>query len=379
MGGCGSKLSEEEKAELQRSKELQRQAEKDRQAEANKLKLLLLGAGESGKSTLFKQMKILFSESHGFTQSELQAGVKVVFNNIINNMKVLLMNCEHHTPAEDSELADEICQLPEGASIDAELCEKLKSIWVDPGVRATWDKRSTFQVQDALEYFMENIDRISKPGYLPENQDILRSRVRTSGIVEAEYNLNGVRIAMFDVGGQRNERKKWIHCFDNVTAIIFVAAISEYDQVLYEDADTNRQEEALELFAEMCNSSWFRNKSMILFLNKRDVFRKKLQTIPFKVLPGGEDPPRNVDYNGPVAVPGEPSSQDGTSEFEAVYEGTTQYLTKLYKDKGSGQGKTTREIYVKVTCATDSDQVKVVMESCKDIILKNNLTENGFM
>lgn len=52
--------------------------------------------------------------------------------------------------------------------------------------------------------------------------------------------IDGTIFEMYDVGGQRNERKKWIHCFDSVTAIIFVAALSEYDQVLFEDASTNR-------------------------------------------------------------------------------------------------------------------------------------------
>ena len=80
----------------------------------------------------------------------------------------------------------------------------------------------------------------------------------------------------FDVGGQRNERKKWIHCFENVTAVIFVAALSEYDQVLYEDETTNRMTEALNLFDEICNSRWFRETSMILFLNKRDLFQAKV-------------------------------------------------------------------------------------------------------
>ena len=40
---------------------------------------------------------------------------------------------------------------------------------------------------------------------------------------------------MFDVGGQRSERKKWIHCFESVTSIIFCTALSEYDQVLLEE------------------------------------------------------------------------------------------------------------------------------------------------
>ncbi|CAK9010246.1 Guanine nucleotide-binding protein alpha-1 subunit [Durusdinium trenchii] len=376
MGACGSSMSAEEKAELARSKALEAEQRKQMMAEANKLKLLLLGAGESGKSTLFKQMKILFSEQHGFTQAELQTAVKVVYNNVFSNMKVLLQNCESFTPAEDAELADTVLSMDDGTPIDGKVAEQLKAIWSDPGVQATWEERSSFQVQDALEYFMDNIDRIAEAGYLPSNQDILRSRVRTSGIVEAEYNIGGAVVAMFDVGGQRNERKKWIHCFDNVTAVIFVAAISEYDQVLYEDQTMNRQEEALNLFREMCTSTWFKDKSMILFLNKRDVFRKKLQYVPFRVDDG--DAPRNTDYNGPVAVPGTPSAQDGTPEFEEVYNATTAYLIDLYKKYGKGSSSQ-REIYVKVTCATDSDQVKVVMESCKDIVLKSNLSENGFL
>ncbi len=85
---------------------------------------------------------------------------------------------------------------------------------------------------------------------------------------------------MFDVGGQRSERKKWIHCFENVTAIIFMAAISEYDQVLVEDEAVNRLDEALTLFDSICNSRWFVKTSIILFLNKKDLFAEKLPRSP---------------------------------------------------------------------------------------------------
>ena len=56
--------------------------------------------------------------------------------------------------------------------------------------------------------------------------------------------------ARYDMGGQRNERRKWIHAFDNVNCVVFVAALSEYDQVLFEDETQNRMEEALQLFEE---------------------------------------------------------------------------------------------------------------------------------
>ncbi len=78
------------------------------------------------------------------------------------------------------------------------------------------------------------------------------------------------------------DSKKWIHCFENVTAVIFVAAMNEYDQFLFEDNTTNRITESLNLFSEICNSRWFRNKSMILFLNKDDLFREKIKTVDLK-------------------------------------------------------------------------------------------------
>ena len=109
---------------------------------------------------------------------------------------------------------------------------------------------------------------------------------------------------MFDVGGQRSERKKWIHCFENVTALLFLVAISGYDQCLVEDKDAvrrnipvvcryfvfkelildeqNQMQEALMLFESICNSQWFLRTSIILFLNKIDLFREKLPYSPLK-------------------------------------------------------------------------------------------------
>jgi len=87
------------------------------------------------------------------------------------------------------------------------------------------------------------------------------------------------------VGGQRNERKKWIHCFENVTAVLFVGVLSEYDQVLYEDATVNRMVETLVLFEDACNSHWFKKTAIILFLNKRDLFVEKNHTGALDCLP----------------------------------------------------------------------------------------------
>jgi len=106
--------------------------------------------------------------------------------------------------------------------------------------------------------------------------------------------------SMFDVGGQRSERKKWIHCFENVTSIIFCVALSEYDQVLLEESSQNRMQESLVLFDSVVNSRWFMRTSIILFLNKVDLFRGKLKKSPlgayFPDYSGGDDVNRATKY-----------------------------------------------------------------------------------
>ena len=210
-------------------------------------------------------------------------------------------------------------------------------------------------------------------------------RVRTSGIVEEvrlytaarertaladlthllsaqEYIIDGAKFVMYDVGGQRNERKKWIHCFDEVTAVIFVAAISEYDQVLYEDNTQNRMVESLNLFHEICNSKWFENTDIILFLNKRDLFEEKITKVDIRQ-PDPADPSRMLfdDYDGGLD-----------------YDAGTSYITDQYLAQNENS-EASKEIYVHVTCATDTGNISTVFNASKESILKKNFQGSGFM
>ena len=240
MGLCGSGLTDEQRKELERNRAIEAQNEEDHLTEQERIKLLLLGAGESGKSTIFKQMKLIYGEQ--YTDADLEAITPVVYNNTITSMKVLIEQCQNLNLFDKCGVqkeCNEFMEVDDDAAIDERIGNLVKAIWADEeGIRATYKRKSEYQLNDSAKYYFKKIDVIMKDGYVASTEDLLRSRVRTSGIVEEVYTIDGVVFVMFDVGGQRNERKKWIHCFDSVTAVIFVAAISEYDQVLYEDANT---------------------------------------------------------------------------------------------------------------------------------------------
>jgi len=241
------------------------------------------------------------------------------------------------------------CQeLKENSVIDAKVAEQISKVWWDPGIQRTWEARSMFQLTDSAAYFLDKVQEVGANGYIPTEQDVLRSRVRTTGIVENSFNIDSNDFKIFDVGGQRNERKKWIHCFSEVTAVLFVAAMSEYDMVLYEDEDTNRMHEALTLFDEICNSRYFKKTSMILFLNKRDLYWEKIQQVPITVC--------FPDYKG----------------LPNNYDETSKYLQKQFELRNKNP---TKKVYSHVTCATDTTNVRAVFNAVKDIVLSETLKE----
>ncbi|CAM9909695.1 unnamed protein product, partial [Scytosiphon promiscuus] len=119
-------------------------------------------------------------------------------------------------------------------------------------------------------------NRFASPTFAPNEEDMLMARARTSGINVTEIKDGPHKFSVVDVGGQRSERRKWIHCFDDVKAIIFVVALSGYNQVLFEDTRINRMHEGLQLFEEVVRNPIFENTPIFVFLNKKDLFEQMM-------------------------------------------------------------------------------------------------------
>lgn len=162
--------------------------------------------------------------------------------------------------------------------IPESIANDIENLWQSKEIQQVWGKRSEFWFLDATPYYFENIQRFIEDGYVPTEEDCIMTRVRTTGIAVTEFDEGAVHFRVVDVGGQRNERKKWIHCFDDVKALLFVVNLAGYDQVMFEDPTQNRMAESLDLFGHICNNPVFSSTPIFLCFNKKDLFEQMIQT-----------------------------------------------------------------------------------------------------
>lgn len=198
--------------------------------------------------------------------------------------------------------------------------------------------------------FLDNIDRISAQNFTPTDDDVLRVRIPTTGIVQEDFQFAHVGLRIVDVGGQKSERRKWIHCFDNVTSIIFLASVIEYDQFVEDQPGQILMEESLALFQVILGSDYFVNASIILFLNKSDLLAERLVGKPLR-----------------LTYPEYTSDEDDIESAKAFIK--NKYLSLVpVREHG-----VERNIYPHFTCSVDSGNIRFVFESVKDTVLAINL------
>lgn len=333
---------------------------KDFKDSKKKIKLLLLGAGESGKSTLFKQMNILYGK--GLAEPEREKILPFIGLNVMEGLQMLCkgvveLELEGLMNEDTKPLYEELLEATIGAaSPDEAMATKVRQLWADPAIAAAWEKRSALQVSDSVSIFVDRMDKLSVSGYVPTQEEVLLCRIRTTGITSQEFAVDGVDFELYDVGGQKSERKKWANCFDMVNAVMFVAALSEYDHTLFEDESVNRMVDALELFKWVGQQSAFANASILLFLNKRDLFEEKVKTVNIGSIDAFSD------YGG------KPNDMD---------DGVKYFQDKFIAQASNGSGGHAVTVYPHVTCATDSSVVKFVFTACKEIILQQNFADSG--
>lgn len=413
-------------------------------------KALFLGTGESGKSTLFKQMRLTYGK--GFTDFERMQYGKLVWNETLRTMRMLVDLCDEDLLEFDSELSTvpdlkkaadwwigdqmpldvaysknvlQSLDLTREAFLKQESSTEARAFLqshmipkndansafkvnnnilqgnkepvtslhllgqgvpfyklelamapkvfppedevptiaeIGKAVYILWKRcpnqlkqlvaSNCLSVETNAAFFLNKVKELQVPGYLASNEDIIHARIKTTGITTAQFKVNNQDLVVTDVGGQRIERRKWIYSFDDVTCVLFVASVSEYDMGLVEDASVNRLDEALATFSQTVNSQWFRAKSVQLFLNKTDILQEKCKISKFSNF----FPKFRGDNNDPEQI--------------------MDFIEEQFKSRFRSSG---RSLYVHRTCATDTKAMKFVISSVSDMILMENMKWAGMI
>jgi len=353
MGGLLSRrknATPADKAAKSRSNQIDKTLAGEKKKQSKMVKLLLLGTGAAGKSTVAKQLQIIFLD--GFKTEERMLYKRLIGEHIVETAQVLLRNLEGRLKddaREHAELIKSIDPADTSFEFNADVAGSIRVIWDDPVVKSTFKTATKLHISDSASYFLNDVEKFCDDRYEPSDTDILRVRIRTTGIIETKFDLSGFDVHLLDVGGQRNERRKWMHCFDDVTAIIYVASLSEYDQVCEEDAETNRMVESMNVFRDVINNRWFADTPIILFLNKVDLFDEKIHKVNL----------------------GEYFSKykSGKNRDKAL-----KFIKDEYTKCNDNSG---REIYIRETCATDTENIETVFNAVQDIFLNNAVREAG--
>ncbi|EMD34878.1 hypothetical protein CERSUDRAFT_117074 [Gelatoporia subvermispora B] len=230
------------------------------------------------------------------------------------------------------------------------------ALWHDETIRQLLRGRRV-RLQDSPGFFLDDLDRITSPRYVPTDDDILRARLKTLGVSEYRFTIREGRMPIsrdwriFDVGGHRSlQRAAWAPYFDDMDAIIFLAPLSCFDQVLDEDAGVNRVEDSVLLWKSIVSNVLLSHTSLVLFLNKVDILQAKLEAgIQFgRFIISYGDRPNN-------------------------YESAAQYMRRKFAQIQKDYSPTQRPFYHHFTTVTDTKQTTKILRDVQDTVIQRNL------
>ncbi|KAJ7598460.1 guanine nucleotide-binding protein alpha-4 subunit [Mycena floridula] len=242
------------------------------------------------------------------------------------------------------------------------LRKDMVQLWADPIVRAILKHRK-IRLEELPGFFLNDLERITALRYIPSDDDVLKARLKTVGVSEYKFHMEvnasrdtGTEWRIVDVGGSRSQRPTWIPFFDDVDAIIFLAPISGFDQVLAEDRGVNRLEDSVLLWKAVCSNKLLANVDLVLFLNKCDLLDTKLKA--------GIRLAKYVRSYG---------------ERENDLDNVSKYLRSKFNAIHREYSPNPRKFYAFCTSVTDTATTAGIIASVRDMVIRQHLKQSKLL
>ncbi|KAJ7605110.1 guanine nucleotide binding protein, alpha subunit [Mycena polygramma] len=263
-------------------------------------------------------------------------------------------------PVNGAKKPDEPMPIDEATEILASSRDDIISLWEDPDVRDLLSAKGV-RVEDKPGFFLSDTARITSRSYVPSDNDVVRARLRTLGVQEWRIMLDqsdsfGSEWVIYDVGGSRSMRHAWLPYFDAINAIIFLAPISCFDERLAEDASVNRLEDTLLLWRAIVSSSLLKRTTLVVFLNKCDLLKRKLQS--------------GIQVNKYMISFGNRENEVGV---------VVKYLKDKFRDIIRADASEPRTTYLYATSVTDTKATAATLNIVRDGIIREHLKHAEFV
>lgn len=250
--------------------------------------ILLLGCGDAGKTTLCTRWRLWVEQSR---KKRLEPNLKErhmvgetlksYFEEVIRNIIIDQVDFEDGAVNDIvhnfQQRKKEITMVP----LSKQASRMLSLLWNNAVFQKEFQRKyRNTEIETTLRYFFADFERFSSKKLELRPEDILHCRVRTTGIITREfYTVNNRNIQIVDVAGQRAERHKWNVKFTSSDLVVYLCAVSEFDQVLYEDGKTNRLVESLNSFESIMTEPDLYDTKVLLLMTKIDLFEKKIAAL----------------------------------------------------------------------------------------------------
>ncbi|KAJ7685901.1 guanine nucleotide binding protein, alpha subunit [Mycena rosella] len=294
------------------------------------------------------------------TNPARRAGKEVAINSAVAWKKVFMRDPAGRDSVDTQNVVDWDDPDDPGAMLHA--CSgDMQRLWAHPTVSAILAGQG-IRLQESSGFFLDSLEAVTAPQYVPTDDHILRARLKTLGVSEHRMRLSdphgGItrEFHIFDVGGQRSmvrSRPKWVPYFDDVDSIIFLAPISAFDQALAEEPTVNRLADSLDLWTAVVSNKLLAKTNLILFLNKVDILQSKLASGI-----------RMSDFLPTYGL--RPNDFDSAS----------RYLRKQFNAVLKQSSPTPRVFYCHLTNVIDTKSTTYVLANIKDVLMRFNLKES---
>ncbi|TEB19206.1 G-alpha-domain-containing protein [Coprinellus micaceus] len=242
------------------------------------------------------------------------------------------------------------------------LKKEMVQLWEDPLVKEVL-RRKKIKLEQESGFFLDDLERVTALKFMPSDDDVLKARLKTVGVSEYKFEMevsagrdSGTEWRIVDVGGSRSQRPTWVPFFDDVDAIIFLAPISAFDQPLSEDKAVNRLEDSVLLWKDVCSNKLLANVDLVLFLNKCDILKKKL-----------EDGVRLAKY------------VRSYGDRENTFDGVSKYLRGKFAAIHREYSPNPRKFYVFCTSVTDAATTAGIIASVRDMVIRQHLKQSKLL